>query len=404
MAGVNVSNSALLLRNYLNVVTETLEHSSKARNRVRQNNKWTGNYLEGRLHVRRSGAINYTDDGGTTPTAAKQTYIPYKVGRKFLTASVQLSDGIMATGASGAAVAKDAITSEVQGMMRDIYKLENFMIWRDGTGVMSTVQAVSGDELKVDDARGLWEGAEYDVYDSGLSTFRGTLTIDDVESAPDGSGYAVVNCSTGTVPSGTTGTDKLVWKDSLNKAITGFDKLVDDSDLQQVTVADYPRYASLVMDNGSTLRDLDPTLFRQMMAGLRQKSGSDKPVNGLSVCTNAWQMIELEEMYEGELRLSPSDTTSGAAISSFQSSFGRVNVDDDVDAPYNKMYFIDFNEIYRGVNKKLDWRRDGGSIFKRSDLSLKYTATAVEICDYYVEKRHVHGKIEDLNETRTTMF
>jgi hypothetical protein len=68
------------------------------------------------------------------------------------------------------------------------------------------------------------------------------------------------------------------------------------------------------------------------------------------------------------------------------------------------MFFADFSQIYRAVQRQLDWRRQNGSIFLRSDQRGEWTATALEIAEYYIEERHTSGKIEDLEETRSTMY
>ena len=68
------------------------------------------------------------------------------------------------------------------------------------------------------------------------------------------------------------------------------------------------------------------------------------------------------------------------------------------------MFFCDFSKIYRAVQKQLGWRREGGSIFKRSDVSGVYTATAIEIAELYIKERFTSGKIEDLNESRNIAY
>ena len=91
-------------------------------------------------------------------------------------------------------------------------------------------------------------------------------------------------------------------------------------------------------------------------------------------------------------------------MAAFQSALGRVDIMVDTDAPHNKMFFVDFSKIYRAVQKKLGWRREGGQIFKRSDTSGVWTATAMEIAELYIKERHTCGKIEDLNHTQSTVY
>ncbi len=405
MAGANISNVGLLFTRYLDGVTETLNHASRARARVKKDDKWTGSHIEWRVHTQRSGAIQYTEDGGQFPTANKQDYTPAKAYRKFLVASIQLTDGVMATGV-GSNVARSVIESEIQGMMRDIKKKENFDFFRDGTGVVATTQTgSSGTTLLVDDARGLWEGVTFDVYDTTLATKRVTdATITKIASDPTAAGFATVTIDTAVT--GFSAGDKIVWKNSLNRACTGLQSLIDDSTgtFQNVSVTNNPHYSSLVMDNSGTARELTPSLFRRMLAGIMQKSGNEKPAGGLSVLTSAWDAINVEELYEGELRMTPDSKTAGFAVASFQSALGKINIEVDVDAPYGQMFFCDFDQVYRATQRKLGWRKQGNSIFLRSDQSGVHTATAIEIMDYYIKARHTSGRLDDLAVDQSTMY
>jgi hypothetical protein len=408
MAGVNIGNVGLTFTNYLSDVVESLNHASKARTYARQKKKWAGANLEGRLHTARSTAIGYVEDGGAFPVADKQDYAAWKAYRKFVVGSIQLTDGVMATAAKSRHVARDVITSEVKGLMKNILKFENGFFFKNGDGSVATVQTgTSGSSTTtlVDDARMLWDGGVFQVYDSTLATNRGNVTISKVASAPTAAGYATVTTSNNN-PSGTIATDKLVWNGSVNRAITGLSKLVDNTSttFQNINTANYPHYVSLVLSNSGTARELTPALFRQMLAGIKQKSGDERPAQGLTVLTSAWDAINVEELYEGELRLTPASKTAGLAVAAFQSALGRVDIMSDSDAPYGKMFFVDFSKIYRAVQKQLGWRRQGGSIFKRSDVAGVWTATAIEICELFIKERHTSGRLDDLTNDIKTMY
>lgn len=400
MAGVSIADVGLTLINYLEGVDKSLNDASKARNLVKKDYEWTGANLEWRVHVQRSGAIAGIDDGGALPVANKQTYATAKVGRRMTAGSIQLTDGVMATASKSKYVAKDVIESEMEGLMTEFLKFENGMFLRNGDGVVATVKTgTTGTTLIVDDARMLWDGVTYDVYDSTLATNRGTVTITSTAEAPTSSGFATVTTSA-TVPSGTTNTDKVVWKGSVNKVISGLDKLITNSGtIQNILATTYPRHTSLIM-TASADRDLTPTLFRQMQAGLYEKSGADDPSKVLTVIGSAWQMINVDELFESELRVTPDSKTGGMAMPEFQSSFGRFRVMPDSDAVYGKLFFVDFSQMYRGVQKRLGWRVEkNGSIFKRSDTAAVHTATALEIAELYIRERITSGKLANLTES-----
>ena len=397
MAGVNISNAGLTFIRYLKGVTETLNHKSKARALVQKDDRWTGSHIEGVVHVGRTSSLGWTSDGGALPAADRQNYQNMKVYRRFFDGTIQISDGAMAAASDTVNAAKTVQSSEMEGLLRDMLKAENGMFTRNGDGSVSTMKAApSGTTLTVDDARMLWDGGTYDVYDTTLATLRGTVTISKVTQAPTAAGYMTVT-TTAASPSGTINGDKLVWHNALNKCITGLDSLVDDaaSTFQGIDAATYTKYSSLVLSSadGTTNRDLTPTLFRQMMAGLAQKTGNDRPVDGLKALCTSYQGINVEELYEGDLRLTPESSTAGAAISSFQSALGRVDILIDTDCVYNKLFLVDFGNIYRATQLPLGWRREGGQIFKRSDTSLNWTASVLEIAELYIKERHTSAKL-----------
>ncbi len=412
MAGVNISNSGLGFTRYLSDVSDTINQEATGRQLFQRTDKWTGDHVEWRVHVKRNPALGYVEDGGAFPVAGKQTYVPAKAYRKFIVGSIQLTDGVMAAGSGTENNAKDVVQSEVNGMMKGLLKLENGYLYRNGDGSVATVKTgTTGTTLLVDDGRMLWEDGVYHVYDSTLATNRGSLTISTSSSAPSASGFAQLTTAA-TVPSGTVSGDKLVWAgtgatSALNRAITGLDKLVDDATgtFQAVNCTTYPRYTSLVLDNSGTAQDLSPRLFRNMLAGLLQKSGNQKPASGLKVLTNSWQAINVEEMYEGEIRLTPDSKTAGLAVASFQTTLGKVDVIVDTDCLYGKMFFVDPTQIKRAVQKELHWRKEqNGGIFKASHTAGFWTATALEIADYYILERFTSGKMENLNESPASMY
>jgi hypothetical protein len=408
MAGVNITNVGLTFTKYLKDVVETLNHTSKARTMTKNTDKWTGSHLEWRVHTGRSNAIGNVEDGGAFPVADYQKYVAAKACRKIIVGSIQLTDAAMATASGTENSARSVISSEVDGLMRDILKYENGMFFRDGTGVVATVKANYGGgaptTVYVDDARMLWDGGQFELYDSTLATFRGHLTISKVQSAPV-TNYALVTVTAG-IAAMVAG-DKIVWKGSLNRCITGLAKLIDNTatTFQNVPVGTYPRYSSLVLSNSSVARELSPTLFRQALAGIKQKCGNTRPSEGITVLASVWDAINVEELYEGELRLSPSDKVGGIEVAAFQSALGRISISDDADAPMGKMFFCDFSQIHRAVQKELDWRRDqGGSILMRSDAAGVRTATAMEISELYIKERGSSARIDDLSVSPVTMY
>jgi hypothetical protein len=405
MAGVSIDDFGASFVDYLPGVVETLNDTVMVRKLARKDYRWEGANISFFVHTARNHALGFIEDGGAFATPNKQDYVEAKAYRKFLQGSVQITDGALANAATSKRAAIDVTTSELRGMINGLGTFEGFMAYLNGDGSVGDVGATdtsTGTALYMTDGRMMWDGATYQEYDSTLATNNGNIVVTSTARAPSSNGNASITVDA--VQDGTAG-NKIVWNGSVNRAITGLDKMVDDTSttFQNVNTSTYPRYTSPVLSNSGTERPLTPTMFRQMLAMIGQESGV-KPPSGMTVLTNKWLGIEVEELYEPELRITPSTKTAGIAIASFNSSCGKINIVPDALAPFNKMYFCDFSEIYRAVQKELDWRRQGGQIFIRSDVSAVWKATCIEICEYFIKQRNKCGKISDLTETEQTSY
>ena len=118
----------------------------------------------------------------------------------------------------------------------------------------------------------------------------------------------------------------------------------------------------------------------------------------MKVFTSAWNLIDFEELFQGDLQISPDSKVGGAAIASFQSALGKIDIITHADAPYDTMFFMGNNVIKRAVQKELGWRKDrGGKAFlKASGTNTVYQAAAIEISEYFIEERQSSGKINGI--------
>jgi hypothetical protein len=232
---------------------------------------------------------------------------------------------------------------------------------------------------------------------------RGRIVIGSTASDVNSNGYADVTLST--TVSGLASGDSIVWKGGANKAISGLAKLITDSGtLQNISASSYPRHTSLVLDAAED-RDLTPALFRQMQMGVFQKAGKMDPSAAWTVLSTAGLLLKTSELYESELRVTSDSKTGGLNMPEFQSPLGRFRVKAFPDATYGALYFVDFSQIYRGVQKKLHFRTDTGSPFVTSQTSLVKNASLLEIHEYYIRERTTSGKLTNLTEdNRITMY
>jgi len=421
MAGVGIDDYGASWIKYMPGIRRTLNNTTNARQIAKaKEKKWQGESLDFSVHVARNVGVGNIEDGGKLPPAGKQSYVFAKIYRKFLTGSVQATDGILKNAATTEGASISVTESELDGLLEGMRKYENYCFTRDGTGIMTTIGATaSGATFTVRDARALWDGKSFEIRDATTpTTIHDSFEVSKVARAQTAAGEATVTPSATLAASGQATGDYVVWgtgdDSAYSRAITGLDKLIDDTatTFQNVNVTTYPRYSSTVLANGATglfsagtARAMTPTLFRQALMGIKQESGENAP-NGMTCLTNTWQSTVLEELYEGEVRLRPDDTTMGIVTTTFQTTVGKVNIVPDPDSPHGRFYLIAPEELLFAVQAPLDWRRDGpgAPIFKRNDQNAVYTATALECCELAILQRNKCGKIVDINEVRTSAY
>jgi hypothetical protein len=406
MSGVNTTNFGAAWEERLQGIQKTLPELVPFRKLLSPStHKWTGDYLEFVLEVARTGGIKAIDDGGKMPVAGRQRYVKAKAYRRAIAAEVQLTDEAIAAHNDTKNNAIAVTASELNGIMDAIAERESFFLQRDGTGVVASLRdaAPSGaSNIAVNDARLLahFAGSTFDLY-SAAGVKKGEVELSRVHITPDANGDALIDLAAALPGSAVQG-DHLVWKDSYGIEIAGLDSLIGTGTLQNVNPALYPNWASVVNSNGGTLRALTPALVRRQLAAMRQRAGADTKH---LVVGSTDILREFEELDQGLVRLSVSESTIGGARNKMSSVFGNVEIVPDRYAPYNKLYFVDQSAIKRGVQKELHWRTQGGAGAGGPLLADTQYATQraqlIEFCNYYITHRHTSGKITDLSASRS---
>jgi len=417
MSGVGIDDFGASFIYYLPGVIETLNNTTYARTLPMGEVKWEGTHIEKSVHVRRNVAFTFTEDGGNVPVAGKQGYVPSMAYRCFGAGAVKVTEGILDNASTTRNAARTVIESELRGLLDFIRKFENGVFTRDGTGVVATLGATVSDiaapfNITVNDARMMTEGANFEIRSAAVpATILGTFQVSGVSRAFTAGGEATLTLAGALPAAGQALGDLIVWRgtggpaDSMyGRAPNGLDALVDDGvgTFQNVNVTLYNRWTSPVFSNAGVARPLTTSLLRQLLATVKAEGG-EPDAGKWTLLTNVWEGVAFEEMFEGEVRLTASDSVGGVEIASFQSTVGKVDVVTDPDSPYGKLFLLDMAQISRAVQHELDWRKqEGGGIFQTLPNSLNKVATCMETYEYFIEQRNKCGKIEDLREVRGT--
>lgn len=346
--------------------------------------------------VRRNPGVSYVEDGAAYPNAGQQTYATAKIYMRYLAAKLPVTLGV-AYGITGqGASVVDEPSFELEGLVDTAMKLENWMVFGNGTGKVATVKSGSSSTtLIVDDGRMILPGGSYDIYDG--STFVETVSVSNIDLAPTNNGWATVTLTAAPASSMVSGYS-VIWGGSYNRAPAGLFSMIDNTPttFQNINVSTYKNYSSLVLAPYSSTSPgaLTSSLFRKMMAGLRNKNGNDFTVSPTLVSCFS-MMSNMEEMYENALRIDTSTTVNGVEIQSFKSALGTVNLMADADAPFNTLFCVDFGDL--AVRQFKDFGPvDGGPLFLRSVDQLKYTANLLGMKQNYIQRRTTSARIDNI--------
>lgn len=415
-SGVTLGNFNLGQLDYENMVTYALSHGARIWKDFPQVN-WEGDQKDWGVHVQRNVGAGWVEDAGQIPAAGKQTFARARAGRRFAAFKVQLSQGALAAYKTNSRAIIAAKASEFEGLTRDALDFYNRWAFRDGTGVVASIRSTGSNpaNIQVNDAKLLWDGAYYDLYDSTLATNRGEFQVSSVaQAATLSSGvYNFLFTSAATLPSGATTGDKIVWKgqqnigNALNRVITGLDGLVDDASgtFQNVSTTTYPRYTSYVDSNSGTARAITPAIFRRTLAALRQKAGNNSTAKEHNLYCDSWLSKEFEEMYEGSYRLMANDASLGYKGLSFLSGLGKINLEVDTDCIRNTMFLVDPNEIEHIIQRPLSFiRDDNGTVMVQSRDNLTAQAAMLCISQLRIKNRQYCAKIKDLQDQAVISF
>lgn len=412
--GVTLGNFDLGQLDYENLVTHVLSHGARIWKDFPQVN-WQGDQKDWAVHVRRNVSGQWTEDAGSIAPAGKQTFARARAGRRFATFKVQLSQGALAAYKTDARAILGARQSEFEGLARDALDFYNRWAFRDGTGVVAVIRSTGSDpnDIQLNEAKLVWPGAYYEVYDTTLATNRGRVQVSNVEQATTlvSGEYRVLMNAAAALPSGSTAGDKLVWlgqdgaTSSLNRVISGLDALVDDASgtFQNVSTSTYPEYTSIVDSNSGTYRSITPGIFRKNLAALGQNAGNNGQDKTYNIYCDKWLLKEFEEMYEGSYRLAPADGSMGYKGIRFTSGLGDVKIEVDTDCLRHTMFMVDPNEIEHIIQHPLSFIKDGdGTILKESRDNLTAEAAMFCISQLRIKNRQSAAKIEDLSDSAST--
>jgi hypothetical protein len=396
MALTRTTADAVLKEFYLPGMRSTLNNTVFLLSQIETNTE----DIEGRravlaINTSRNQGIGARAEGGTLPTAGNQGYSEERISLKYNYGRIEISGPVMRAMGTDRGSFTRALTSETEGVVRDLRKDVNRQLYSDGTGTIQSATSTKLRQLQVGMYIDIGTAASPTATASNrqitsINTSAGTFVFDGAE-------VATITAADRVTRTGSGGTG------STQKEMTGLRAQVDDANaLWNIDPATVPAWASYVSSNSGTPRAVAESLFIRAQQEANIRSGeeidlwvtSDGVHRGVAaLLTTLKRFLNTTELKGGYSGIDMSSVSQGAGGANQVSMVWDADCDNGV--------------AYGLCTKKFQWYRmsdwefmeEDGAVLARVDNKDAYEATLFTYAELATDARHAHAKIEDLTES-----
>ena len=352
-----------------------------------------GKYVTFPIHTRRNSGIGSRNEMDALPVPGQQGYAAARLALKSGYGGLQITGQAIDLADTDSKAFARSMDEEITRLKDDVKKDMNRQIYGNGSGAISTITgAATGNVVPVKDARLFWIGAVVDVVTLPSTVAIANRTVTAISIANN-----TVTLS-GAAPT-TVANQIIVRQGSLNKEITGFAAIVDDSSVvYNINPTVEPEWTSEVSANGGTGRALTEQLMVQMSDRIRTRGGKTTVIfQSLGVRRAYWNLLSQLRSIVNE-----QEFKGGFKGLSFTTDSGEIPVVADVDAPLGTQWFMNEDALTFYRHKDWDWLDRDGSMFKQlHDANGVYDAWYAQLVERHelgTDRRNTHGKIVDITE------
>jgi len=397
MAGTTLTTlDSILKTQYLGPIREQLNSSSILYSRLEKNeDSVVGKNFTIPLHYGRNEGVGARGEGGTLPTAGNQSYKECIVPMKYQYGRIQLTGPTIKAAKSNEGAFVRAVDSEMRGLERDMKSSMNRQAFGDGTGAIAVCASASTTSITVDSTAKLRVGMPVDI----LVTSTGATTAGVVGTsvASITSATVFVVAAAPATPGSIDNTYSVYVAGSRTKEMMGLAGIVSaTSTLQGLDVSTYPWWVANVQANGGSARAITDSII--------QKAIDTLEANSSGMCTAMYTSFGVRRAYQANLTalkqiVNTQDLVGGyKAISYMGGAHGAIPIICDKDAPANKIFCVDEDElaIYRLAD--FDWMQEDGAILSRVSGVDAYEAVLYVYQELGTSMRNAHVLIGDITE------
>lgn len=391
--------NAILKEVYEPKIQDQLQHDAVALKRIEKSSDGVvsevgGKYVTFPLHTRRNSGIGARNELEALPTAGQQGYASARVSLRYLYGLVRLSGQTMELADKNYQAFASALDQEMKGLKDDLLKDQNRQVYGDGSGAVATV-ATAGTVNNIVTQTAQWAqlGMQVDVIDG--------TTLGNVNPTVKASNRQVtaIAMSTNTVTIDGAAVavavgDIIVRTGSVNREWSGFGSIFKTGTFQNVDPTIEPSWSPVTDANGGANRPLSEGLMLLMNDNIRANGGKVTAMfSNLGVRRAYFNLLSQQRRYTNTTKFE-----GGFSGLAFTTDQGDIPFVVDIDAPKNRVYFINEDEIT--LYRESDWSfmdRDG-SKFQRVIGYDAYEATMYQYSQMGTHRRNTHGLLTDITE------
>ena len=391
MATTLTTLDAILKNQYIGPIRDQLNNSSVLYSRLEKNSdSVVGKNFTIPLHYGRNEGVGARGEGTALPTAGNQAYKECIVPMRYQYGRIRLTGPTMKAARSNEGAFIRAVDSEMRGLEKDMKASMNRQAFGDGTGLLATV-AASGSgtsTVVVDSTAKLRVGMPIDiiVMTSGAATAGVAGTS--VASITDTTTFTITDTLAGS-PAATYG---VYIAGSRNNEMMGLSGIVSTTaTLQGLDVANYPWWKATVLANSGSNRAISDTLLQTAIDTLE--------ANSSGMCTAMYTSFGVRRAYQALLTATKQLVNTQELKGGYKAiTYNDLPIIADKDAPANKIFVVDEDELQVFRLGDFDWMQEDGAILSRVSGYDAYEAVLYVYQELGTTMRNAHVLISDVTE------
>jgi hypothetical protein len=362
-----------------------------------------GKYVTFPVRVSRNSGIGYRNELEQLQAGGQQGYASVRVGLKYGYGRTRLSGQLIELADSNAQAFASAMDMEMNYLKTDIGKDVNRIFYGDGTGTLgvSNTAVGPGNTVGVSNTQYFEVGQVVDVVSSNGSTAKatnrtitaivtttapqGTLTLDNGVSGATGTGTGTFSTVVG---------DLVVRQGNYGREPNGLKSIVSATGtLFNIDPTVQTKWQAYVNGNSGTNRALSEGLMIQVTDQIRLNGGQTSLILcSLGVRRAYFNLLSQQRRYTNT-------TEFAGGLKGLAFNNGReIPVVEDVDHPFNTMYFLDEDSFKIYQDGDWSWMDKDGSTWKYVHDFDAYEAILKKYYELGVNRRNANGVLQDITE------